>query len=82
MEVVTLIVAVVALVIAVIAFVRTGGIGDLRRQLDTVSSKTESARDRTADVLDRLEHLIRGKEKPPSEREGGSGGPTTPGDRT
>ena len=78
LEVVTLIIAVVALVLAVIAFVRTGGIGDLRRQLDTVSSRTESARDRTADVLDRLEHLIRGKEKTPAEREGGSGGPTAP----
>jgi hypothetical protein len=79
MEVVTLIIAVVALVIAVMAFMRTGGMQDLRRQLETVSAKTETARDRTADILDRLEHLIRGKEKPPSEREGGSGGPTTPG---
>ena len=81
MEVVTLIVAVVALVIAVIAFMRTGGIRDLRRQLETVSAKTETARECTADVVDRLEHLIRGKEKPPSEREGGSGGPTAPGGR-
>jgi hypothetical protein len=80
MEVVTLIIAVVALVIAVIAFMRTGGMRDLRRQMDTVSAKTETARDRTADVLDRLQHLIRGKEKPPSGREGGSGGPATPGD--
>jgi hypothetical protein len=74
MEVVTLIIAVVALVIAVIAFVRTGGIEDLRRQLDAVGSKTELARDRTADVLDRLEHLIRGKERPRSEPQGGPGG--------
>jgi len=78
MEVITLLIAVVALVIAVMAFVRTGGIGDLRRQLDAVSARTESARDRTADVLDRLERLIRGKEKPPSEPEGGSGGSPTP----
>jgi hypothetical protein len=73
MEIVTLIIAVVALVIAVIAFVRSGGIGDLRRQLDTVSAKTETARDRTADVLDRLERMIRGREKPPSETKGDSG---------
>ena len=65
MEAVTLIIAVVALVIAVIAFVRAGGIQDMRRQMDGLSSRTESARDRTADVLDRLERLIRGREKPP-----------------
>lgn len=81
METFTLVIAVVALVLAIIAFMRTGGIGDLRRQLDTVSGKTETARDRTADALDRLERLIRGREKPPSEPEGGSGGSTTPGDR-
>lgn len=81
MEVVTLIIAVVALVVAVIAFMRTGGMRDLRRQLESVSAKTETARDRTADVLDRLEHLIRGKEKPPSEGEGGSGNPIAPGGR-
>lgn len=81
MEVFTLIIAVVALVLAVVAFVRSGGIGDLRRQLDTVSAKTETARDRTADVLDRLERLIRGREKPPSETEGGSGGASTPGEQ-
>ena len=63
MEAVTLLIAVVALVLAIMAFVRTGGLGDVRRQLDTVSTRTESARDRTADVLDRLERLIRGKEK-------------------
>ena len=65
MEVVTLIIAVVALVLAVVAFVRTGGMPDVRRQLDSLSLRTESARDRTADVLDRLERIIRGKEKSP-----------------
>lgn len=74
MEVVTLIIAVVALVIAILAFARTGGIGNLRRQLDGMTSRTEGARDRTADALDRLERLIRGRDKPESEREGGPGG--------
>lgn len=81
MEIFALVISVVALVLAIIAFMRTGGIGDLRRQMETLSSKTESARDRTADALDSLERLIRGREKPPSEPEGGSGGSTTPGDR-
>ncbi len=75
MEAVTLIIAVVALVLAVIAFVRTGG--DLRRQFEMLSSKTETARDKTADALDRLEQLIRGKGKPP-ETGGGSSGSSTP----
>jgi len=76
MEAVTLIIAVVALVIAVVAFVRTGGIQDVRRQVEGLSLKTETARDRTADVLDRLERLIRGKEKPQPEQERGTGRPT------
>lgn len=80
MEVVSLIIAVVALVIAVIAFVRTGGTGDLHRRLETLSSKTETARDRTADILDRLEHLIRGKDKSQSETERGRGGASGSGD--
>lgn len=81
MEAVTLITAVVALVLAIVASMRTGGMRDLRRQLETVSVRTETARDRTADVLDRLEHLIRGKEEPPSERQGKSGDPIAPGGR-
>ncbi len=51
---------------------------DLRRQLETVSAKRDTARYRLADVLHRLEHLIREKERPPSELEGGSGCPTPP----
>jgi hypothetical protein len=65
MEAVTLLIAVVALVLAIVALVRTGGIGNVRRQLDT-----ESARERTADVLDRLERFIRGKEKGDREESG------------
>ncbi len=58
MEAVTLLIAVVALALAIVAFVRTGGIPDVRHSADT-------ARDRTADILDRLEQIVRGKEKPP-----------------
>ncbi len=62
-EVLTLLIAVCALVIAAIAFQRTGGITELKRQIDAVSLKTETVRNRTADILDRLERAIRGKEK-------------------
>ncbi len=73
MEVVTLIIALLALVLAVAAFARTGGIRELRSQLDSVASKTETARERAADALNRLEHLIRGKEKPEGGTAGGPG---------
>lgn len=68
MEVLTLLIAVVALVIAVMAFQKAGGgIQDLRRQLDELSKKSEQAtrgaRETAADVLDRLESLIRGQSK-------------------
>jgi hypothetical protein len=67
MEVVTLIIAVVALVIAVMAFQRTGGIQDVRRQVEALSAKSDTFRDRTADVLDRFERFVRGKEKTPQD---------------
>ena len=63
MEVLTLLIAVVALVIATIAFQRTGGLKELKRQVDAVNSKSGPMRDRTADVLERLERVVRGKEK-------------------
>ena len=66
MEILSLIIAVAALIIAIAAFARTGGIEEVRRQVDTVGQKTEVARDKTADALDQLERLIRGREKPPS----------------
>jgi len=64
MDVVTLVIAVLALVVAVIAFQRTGGIKDLWRQVEVLSSKSEGVRDRTADILERVERFVRGKEKP------------------
>lgn len=78
MEIVTLIIAVAALVFAVIAFTRTGGIQDLRRQVEALGPTTATARDRTADALDRLERLIRGREKPQEERPGTPQGPSDP----
>jgi len=57
-------------VIAIMAFQRTGGIHDLRRQMEDLSEKSEhatkGARDVTADALSRLETFIRGQQKPSS----------------
>ncbi|MFQ5830137.1 MAG: hypothetical protein ACE5JD_13425 [Candidatus Methylomirabilia bacterium] len=61
MRVFTLIIAVVALVIAIIALVRTGGIEDVRKKMEALSSQTEVARERAAEAIDRLERLVRGE---------------------
>ena len=63
MEFITFVIAVAALLIAGIAFQRTGGIEELKRQVETSKFKTDGMRDRTADVLDRLERIVRGKKK-------------------
>ena len=65
MEVVTLLMSVAALVIAVAASVRTGGMRD-------IMLSTGMARDRTADLLDRLERVVRSGEQKSSE--GGADG--------
>jgi hypothetical protein len=63
MSMLALITAVVALVVAVAAYKRTGG------TLKELSSTADSVRDRTADALNQIEHLLRGKERSrPGER--------------
>jgi hypothetical protein len=64
MEILSLVIALIALGFAVAAFRRTGGVGELKRRVQGLSSTTDSVRDRTADALNRLEHLVRGKERP------------------
>ena len=63
MEFITFVIAVAALLIAGIAFQRTGGIEELKRQVETSKFKTDGMRDRTADVLNKLEGVVRGKKK-------------------
>jgi len=70
MEAITFMIALVALVLAAIAFARTGGVGDLRRQLETLNGRTGTAREKVADALDRLEQSIRGKGRPLGPRPG------------
>jgi hypothetical protein len=78
MEAFTLLIAVLALGIAIVAFKRTGGIEELRHQVEGLGGKSETAREKTADALNRLEHLIRGKEKPRTEKEEKPDEPTKP----
>ncbi|MDH4152163.1 MAG: hypothetical protein OEV01_00105 [Nitrospira sp.] len=69
MDVLAVLLALIAIVMAFIALQRTGGLKDLRQQIDALSSKTEDAtkgaRETTADALRHLEQLIRGREEQP-----------------
>lgn len=69
MEVFTFIVAMIALVVGAAAYVRTGGIGDLRYKFGAASSTTATS---TADALARLERRIRGIERAGVEKSAGS----------
>ncbi len=86
MDIFTLLVAIVALVVAIMAFQRTGGIHDLRHQMEELSSKSDQAakgaRDMTADALSRLETFIRGQKPPsPGEEEPSTSQPPTSEDK-
>ncbi len=76
MEGITLLIAVVALIVAILAYQRTGGTAELKRnietgssspelkkQIDTLVTMTDSLREKTADALDRLEKVVRKTEK-------------------
>jgi len=69
MEILSLIIAVIALLIAIAAFMRTGGVSEMKRQVQALSSTTDSVRDRTADALNRLEQLVRGKDRQKADSE-------------
>lgn len=64
MEWVTLIISVIALGFSISAIKRTGGLKEMKKQIESVSSLGESLRKKTADVLDRVEKKVRGDEKP------------------
>jgi len=83
MVTVALIVAIVALIIAIVAYYRTGGVADLKKQIEAltgagdsiITKATDSLRDKTADALDKVEGAVRGAEekkeatRPPRKRE-------------
>jgi hypothetical protein len=72
MGTVTLIISIVALIIAIVAYYRTGGVAALKKQVETltnagetmVSKASDSFRDKTADVLGKVEDAVRGEEEP------------------
>jgi hypothetical protein len=71
MEWVTLIISVIALGLSIWAMKRTGGLNEMKKEVESVSSLGESLRKKTADVLDRVEKKVRGDEKPEEKIEEG-----------
>jgi hypothetical protein len=64
-----LIIAIIALFLAFMAYQKVGGLGDLKKQTevltqigDAIIKATNSLREKTADVLDKLEAGLRAKE--------------------
>ena len=70
MEILALIISIIALIIAVIAYQKVGGVADLKKQTevltnvgDTIVKATDSLRNKTADLLDKMEGVVRGTEE-------------------
>jgi len=70
MEILALIISIIAFIIAILAYQKVGGVADLKKQTevltqvgDTVAKATDSLRDKTADILDRMEAVVRGTEE-------------------
>jgi hypothetical protein len=65
-----LIIAIIALFLAFMALQKVGGLGDLKKQTevltqigDAIIKATNSLREKTADVLDKLESGLRSREQ-------------------
>ena len=70
MEIFALIISIIALIIAILAYNKVGGVADLKKQTevltnvgDTIVKATDSLRDKTANILDRMEGAVRGAEE-------------------
>lgn len=61
---ITFITALAALIIGIMAYSRAGGVRDLRSQMESLRSTTDSMREKTADALDKLEKFVRGSKEP------------------
>lgn len=77
MAVLAIILSLIAIAMAYVALQRTGGLTgglkDLKQQMDHLTSKTEDvakgARETTADILQRLEHMVRGSGAQPTHKD-------------
>ncbi len=69
MDILALILSLIAIAMAYTALQRSGGMKDIKQQMEHLTEKTEDAtkgaREATADALRRLEGLVRGSEVDP-----------------
>ncbi len=63
MTALALIIAIIALIIAIMAYQRAGGQIEIRHQLENLSKATDTLREKTADLLERMEAALRKKEE-------------------
>ena len=68
--IISIIALIIALIIAILAYQKVGGVADLKKQTEaftnvgeTIAKATDSLRDKTADILDRMEGVVRGTEE-------------------
>jgi len=82
MSALALIIAILALIIAILAYYKVGGVADLKKQTEgltnvgeAVIKATDSLREKTADILDRMEAALRAKDekKTAKKKEKGNG---------
>ena len=59
----TFIIAVIALVLAIVAFRRTGGMSDLKEEVNSLDSVTETLREKTANAFEKMEKVLRKADK-------------------
>ncbi|HMS83739.1 MAG TPA: hypothetical protein PKD12_08815 [Nitrospira sp.] len=83
MDILALILSLVAIAMAYTALQRTGGLKDLKQQMEHLTTKTEDAtkgaREVTADALRRLEGLVRGSDVDPQAKHDNSPKPPDAG---
>ena len=68
MGAVAIIISIIALIIAVLAYRKVGGVAGLKKQTealtqvgDSIAKATDALRDKTADALDKMEAVVRGR---------------------
>lgn len=69
MEILALILSIIALIFSILAYQKAGGVADLKKQTEVLSNlgesivkATDSLRDKTADIFEKIETAVRSKE--------------------
>ncbi|MFH2013014.1 MAG: hypothetical protein ABIJ37_09995 [Pseudomonadota bacterium] len=58
-----LIISIIALILSIVALKRVGGLEDIKSQIDNVESVMGTLKEKTANVLGRMEKALRNDEK-------------------